>query len=230
MTTSPSTLRPFVYSAVPTIRRHSPEPGATDALARALAALLAPGDVVRLVGELGAGKTTLVRSLAAAVGADASLVNSPTFVIINEYPSPTAKLVHVDAYRLRSPDDLDALGWDRYAADPRRLLLVEWPDRIDAALPPVDECLTVTLAHDSPTSRDLTLAIPDSWHDRSAFAYVVEREPVRCPTTKAWVAPSAPTYPFADERARLADLNRWFTESYSLPRPLITDDEDESAK
>ncbi len=213
---------------VPTIRRHSPETGATEAIARAVADLIKPGDCVRLVGELGAGKTTLVRGVAAAMGCDPGLVNSPTFVMINEYDGARAKLVHVDAYRLRSPDDLEALGWDRYTGDPRAIMLVEWPERIDAALPPADRCLTVTITHDSPTSRSITMDVPESWRDRAAFAAFVERDPVRCPTTRVWVAPTAATYPFADDRARLADLNKWFTESYSLPRAMNADEDEES--
>ena len=213
---------------MPTIRRHSPEPGATDAIARALADVLEPGDVVRLVGELGAGKTTLVRGIAAAMGCDPGLVNSPTFVMINEYDGPRAKLVHVDAYRLHSPEDLESLGWDRYASDPRVVMLVEWPGRIDAALPSAERCLVVTIAHDSPTSRAIEMSVPEAWRGRAAFAAFVERDPVRCPTTRAWVSPTAATYPFADERARLADLNRWFTESYSLPRAMDADEDEES--
>lgn len=213
---------------MPTIRRHSPETGATEAIARAIADLIKPGDCLRLIGELGAGKTTLVRGIAAAMGCDPGLVNSPTFVMINEYDAPGAKLVHVDAYRLHSPEDLDSLGWDRYTTDPRAIMLVEWPDRIDAALPPADRCLTVSIAHDSPTSRAVTMSVPDAWRDRPAFAAFIERDPVRCSITQSWVSPTAATYPFANDRARLADLNRWFTESYSLPRAMNSDDDDES--
>lgn len=213
---------------VTTIRRHSPETGATEAIAQAIADLVRPGDVVRLIGELGAGKTTLVRGIAAAMGCDAGLVNSPTFVMINEYDGPRAKLVHVDAYRLHSAEDLEALGWDRYTGDPRVIMLIEWPDRIEAALPAADRCLTITIAHDSPSSRAITMSVPESWRDRAAYAAFVERDPVRCSITRTWVAPTAATYPFANDRARLADLNRWFTESYSLPRAMNADEDEES--
>lgn len=212
---------------VPLLRRHSPEPGATEAIARAIADLARPGDVVRLAGELGAGKTTLVRGVAGAMGCDPSLVNSPTFVMINEYECPRAKLVHVDAYRLRSAEDLEALGWDRYSGDPRVIMLVEWPERIEAALPAPERCLAVTLVHESASSRAVTISVPEAWRDRAAFAAFVERDPVRCPTTRAWVSPTSATYPFANDRARLADLNRWFTESYSLPRALSAEDDEE---
>lgn len=211
-----------------TIRRHSPETGATEAIAHAIADLVRAGDVVRLVGELGAGKTTLVRGIAAATGCDAGLVNSPTFVMINEYNGARAKLVHVDAYRLHSHEDLEALGWDRYTSDPRVVILVEWPDRIDAALPAAERCLTITIAHASPSSRAITMSVPESWRDRTAYAAFVERDPVRCPITRSWVPPTAATYPFANDQARLADLNRWFTESYSLFREIHVDEDEES--
>lgn len=96
------------------IERHVASLEDTRALARDLAGVLAPGDVVLLDGELGAGKTTLVRALVGALGGDEGLVSSPTFVVVNEYPIPGGRtLVHADAYRLSGPDDLDALGWDR---------------------------------------------------------------------------------------------------------------------
>ncbi|VAX42296.1 tRNA threonylcarbamoyladenosine biosynthesis protein TsaE, partial [hydrothermal vent metagenome] len=82
----------------------------TDALGCALAGILQPGDTLALLGDLGTGKTTLVRAIATARGIDPALVSSPTFVIVNEYPSPRQTdppLVHVDAYRLTSADDLD---------------------------------------------------------------------------------------------------------------------------
>ncbi|MFI4896757.1 MAG: tRNA (adenosine(37)-N6)-threonylcarbamoyltransferase complex ATPase subunit type 1 TsaE, partial [Phycisphaerales bacterium JB059] len=86
----------------------------TRAFARELGAMLRPGDVVLLDGPLGAGKTTLVRAMAGELGLDESMVSSPTFVVVNEYPGNGGPdLVHADAYRLSGSDDLDALGWDR---------------------------------------------------------------------------------------------------------------------
>ncbi len=219
----------FLYTfRVTTIRRHSPEIGATEAIAHAIADLIRPGDCIRLIGELGAGKTTLVRGIAGAMGCDPALVNSPTFVMINEYDGPRAKVVHVDAYRLHSPEDLEALGWDRYTSDPRVIMMVEWPDRIESELPEAARCLTITIAHDSPTSRAITIDVPESWRERPACAPFVERDPVRCSITRAWVAPTSVTYPFANDRARLADLNRWFTETYSLSRAIHADEDEDS--
>src|SRR5690349_20654727 len=97
--------------------RRSTSPEYTQALGRSLARVLAPGDVILLEGDLGAGKTTFVRALASGLGIDPGTVSSPTFVMVNQY-RPAApgspELVHVDAYRLRSPDDLDSLGWDQF--------------------------------------------------------------------------------------------------------------------
>ena len=97
----------------------SPEPAATEDLGRGLAALLAPGDVVVLRGDLGAGKTTLVRAAARALGVEGP-VTSPTFAIANAYAG-RIPVAHLDAWRLGDPDDeelglaLEAVGTDAVA-------------------------------------------------------------------------------------------------------------------
>ncbi len=111
---------------------------ATDRIGRRLGAALRPRHVVALIGPLGSGKTTLVKSVAASAGvADPRQVNSPTFVIVNEYdahsPAGPLRLYHVDAYRLRNAADLDALGFDEMAD--RGAVLVEWADRGAGLLP-----------------------------------------------------------------------------------------------
>jgi tRNA threonylcarbamoyladenosine biosynthesis protein TsaE len=118
---------------------------ATHALGARVGRALAVGDVLALVGPLGAGKTTLVKGIAAGAGvADARQVNSPTFVIVNEYDAlrTGVRLYHIDAYRLRGAGDLEALGFDEMAAF--GAVLVEWADKVPDALPP--DRLTITIA------------------------------------------------------------------------------------
>jgi tRNA threonylcarbamoyladenosine biosynthesis protein TsaE len=96
---------------------------------------LAPGSVVWLSGDLGTGKTAFVQALAAA--ADGEPARSPTFALVHEYPCPAGRLVHVDCYRLREPDearDIDFPGLLRAA----RLLVIEWPERAGAHAPSPD--------------------------------------------------------------------------------------------
>jgi tRNA threonylcarbamoyladenosine biosynthesis protein TsaE len=114
-------------------------------LAAAMAADLRPGNVVALCGDLGAGKTCFVRGLCKALGGDASLVNSPTFTIMQEYPVACGRLVHVDAYRLRGEDDLQTIGWDELLQDGNAVIAVEWPERIIGAIP--DTATRVVLEH-----------------------------------------------------------------------------------
>jgi len=97
--------------------------------------------VVGLSGELGAGKTTFAQAAAKALGVT-DTVNSPTFVIEKIYSlegSPPAggwqRLVHIDAYRLKNGDELKHLGWDELLADPSNLILVEWPEHVEGAIP-----------------------------------------------------------------------------------------------
>jgi tRNA threonylcarbamoyladenosine biosynthesis protein TsaE len=99
---------------------------ATEALGRAVGERLRPGDVVLLVGELGAGKTTFVRGACRALGVDGP-ITSPTFAIANRYPAAGGIAVsHLDLYRLASLDDEDPDLLDDYlGAD--RVVFIEWP-------------------------------------------------------------------------------------------------------
>jgi tRNA threonylcarbamoyladenosine biosynthesis protein TsaE len=209
----------------------------TLALAAGLADILQPGDVIALEGDLGAGKTTFVRGLATALSINPAHVSSPTFVFINHYPIPQGThalsrghLTHVDAYRLTSTEDLDALGWDRlFDPTTRRALdnsaaVIEWPRRIEPALPP--DAAWIEISASAPTTRHLRLGLPANWEKRERLDWLREREPIACRVTNQWVPPTSPTYPFATDRARDADLYQWFTGGYKTSRePRPTDEE-----
>ncbi len=132
----------------------SPSARTTGSLGRALGAALRPGDVVRLSGELGSGKTRFVKGLAEGLGAArAADVVSPTFLRIEEYGEGPSRLRHVDAYRMAGSAELDHLGaGDVLAAD--AVLVVEWPERIDDALPPTG--LRIRFLHSGPGARTLS--------------------------------------------------------------------------
>jgi tRNA threonylcarbamoyladenosine biosynthesis protein TsaE len=101
----------------------------TIAFGRALASLLAPPKLVLLRGDLGAGKTTLVKGIAAAFEAAAEEdVTSPTFTLIHEYRGPRAKLYHIDLYRIDTQRELDTLALDDLRSDDG-ILLIEWGEK-----------------------------------------------------------------------------------------------------
>jgi tRNA threonylcarbamoyladenosine biosynthesis protein TsaE len=127
-----------------------PNLAATEALGRRLGALLFPGSVVALIGQLGAGKTHLVRAIAEGAGvSDLSIVTSPTFVLLQEYHG-RVPIYHFDAYRLASAVAFDDLGaQELFEGD--GICLVEWADRVEACLPA--EHLRVELSVTSETSR-----------------------------------------------------------------------------
>jgi tRNA threonylcarbamoyladenosine biosynthesis protein TsaE len=122
---------------------------ATWRLAAQLAARLPNGGVVALQGELGAGKTTFVQGLARALGITRP-VTSPTFTLVGEYPGDHLLLVHMDLYRLRSPDDLLTIGFPEYL-ERKALVAVEWPERAGDLLPPETIWVTITLTADART-------------------------------------------------------------------------------
>lgn len=113
--------------------RFTRSPEETAALARELASLLEPGDVVLVSGGLGAGKTTFVRGLAAGLGIDPDEVCSPTFTLIHEYRGGRLTLYHADLYRL-DREAADDLGIEELGARDG-ILAIEWPDRLMHGLP-----------------------------------------------------------------------------------------------
>jgi tRNA threonylcarbamoyladenosine biosynthesis protein TsaE len=109
------------------ITTHSSEE--TIAFGRALAELLAPPKLVLLRGDLGAGKTTLVKGIAAAFdAASEENVTSPTFTLVHEYRGPRANLYHIDLYRIDTPRQLETLGLDDLRSD-NSILLIEWGEK-----------------------------------------------------------------------------------------------------
>jgi tRNA threonylcarbamoyladenosine biosynthesis protein TsaE len=126
------------------VKRATRSARATHALGVRLGRLLRPGDVVALVGDLGAGKTQLVRGVSAGAEVPPSEVSSPSFAIVATYHG-RIPVHHADLYRIADEDELYATGFgDLVGGD--GALLVEWADRIPAALP--EEKLTIRLAHD----------------------------------------------------------------------------------
>jgi tRNA threonylcarbamoyladenosine biosynthesis protein TsaE len=111
----------------------SRSPQQTQRLGFRLGALLKPGDVLGLSGDLGSGKTTLVQGIAQGWGT-IDAVSSPTFVLVNSYRRPDSKLLHhLDAYRIDSAMEAEDLDLEEMLDSGP--LLVEWVERIDAALP-----------------------------------------------------------------------------------------------
>jgi len=122
-----------------------PDVNATEHLAMDLAASIAPGDLVTLSGDLGAGKTTLARAVLRYLAGDAQLeVPSPTFTLMQVYELPHFPVVHADLYRVTTVAELSELGWDEAADNPA--VIVEWPDRAGSLLQPDRLDIAITLA------------------------------------------------------------------------------------
>jgi tRNA threonylcarbamoyl adenosine modification protein YjeE len=115
---------------------------ATLRLGERLAGLVRGGDAIALIGDLGAGKTTLVTGLVAGLGGGAAA--SPTFALVNEYPAGRLVVWHVDLYRIERAAELPELGLDDVIGDRRGICVVEWADRF-AVLPP--DHLRIELGH-----------------------------------------------------------------------------------
>ncbi len=125
--------------------------------AKKFARTLKGGEVIGLIGELGAGKTVFARGLAAGLGLKQK-ITSPTFVLMRVYPVESRKagissktklfngvnpvkrgtiknFVHIDAYRIKTAGDLEAIGAQEYLADPESIVLIEWADRVKKLWP-----------------------------------------------------------------------------------------------
>ena len=128
----------------------------TATIAADLAATLAPGSVVLLYGDLGAGKTAFVRGLAQGLGVAAEEVSSPTFTIVQEYRGGRLPLFHVDLYRLNDPREIDDLGLDEIAAE--GVLAIEWAEKLPRALPGPVVMIRIAAAEDEAR----TIAVAES--------------------------------------------------------------------
>jgi tRNA threonylcarbamoyladenosine biosynthesis protein TsaE len=129
-------------------------PEATGRFARLFAARLAPPALVTLRGELGAGKTTLVRDILHALGVE-GVVASPSFTLAQSYEGAASlRLHHLDLYRLGPGADVTLFAWEDYL-DGASLTFVEWPEAGAAELPPAD--VDIALTHRTPDSRGLEL-------------------------------------------------------------------------
>jgi tRNA threonylcarbamoyladenosine biosynthesis protein TsaE len=115
------------------LERTTSDESQTHALGVALGQRLRAGDIVELIGELGAGKTRLVRGIAQGAGHDPDEVSSPTYVLMSEHRTPGATpILHIDAYRIAGAEELRDAGYDHAA--PGALVLIEWADRLEGAL------------------------------------------------------------------------------------------------
>lgn len=142
---------------------------ATERLGIALAKGLLPGAIVALNGPLGAGKTRLVKAIAAKLGVDRRDVNSPTFVLIHEYPGPLT-LYHFDAYRLRDTDEFLELGAEELM-ESQGACLIEWAERVAEVLP--EDRLTIGIEVAGSSARRFVLS---SSGPKSASVLVKTRE------------------------------------------------------
>lgn len=128
------------------------------------------GDVVALQGELGAGKTQFVRGMAEGLGLNPRQVSSPTFVLVQEYEPPSDRsnkllLVHIDAYRIKSDEDLASIGWHGQGEELREqaVVAVEWASLIKPALG--EDVLWVRIEHE-PDGRRISLWAQGTWRDK----------------------------------------------------------------
>ena len=129
-----------------------------DSVGQHLAAQITPGCRAYFYGAMGAGKTTLIKSLCAAMGID-DVVASPTFALVNEYRQLNGNPVfHFDFYRVNTPSEVYDLGYEEYFYNtPEAVCLAEWPEVVEQLLP-TDNALRIELTANTDGSRTLKIA------------------------------------------------------------------------
>ena len=220
--------------------------GQTLELGRLLAGCLRDGDVLALDGELGAGKTQLVRGLAEGLGLSSQQVASPTFVLVHEYRrqdenasaliTPKSDhlpgvLVHIDAYRLRCLEDLESIGWSSHESDAADVLMemrrgavvvIEWAEKLGSALG--EDMLRVRLEHRGQEQRQITLHCCGNWRERQESmtkALAAWSQPTSpCPICGQAVQGDGEQFPFCSKRCRMVDLGKWLGGDYRISRPV----------
>lgn len=133
---------------------HSKSPSETRRLGRGIGKLLRPGDVVALVGELGTGKTQLIKGLASGIGVKrSSYLTSPSFVLVNEYGGKIP-FYHIDLFRLKDEREVEGLGLEEYLQG-NGITAIEWADKIPSSLP--KELLWIYLYYTGQQTRSIEL-------------------------------------------------------------------------
>ncbi len=140
------------------LRLHSGSPDDTFEIARLLGLSLAPGDVVALTGDLGAGKTCFCKGIGAALGIPPDRIVSPTFTIVTEHEGKPP-LVHVDVYRIDTPGEAAGIGLDETLAGSGAVCVVEWAEKLGELLP--TDCIRVTFTISGDDSREIEVSAPD---------------------------------------------------------------------
>ncbi|MGB2806728.1 MAG: tRNA (adenosine(37)-N6)-threonylcarbamoyltransferase complex ATPase subunit type 1 TsaE [Sedimentisphaerales bacterium] len=141
----------------------SNSPEETIEFGRRIGSQLKGGEVIGICGLLGSGKTHLIKGIAAGAGAqDSKQVNSPTFVIVNEYAG-RLDIYHIDAYRLNSIAEFEMLGFDEYCHR-QSVVLIEWADKIESALQAIDY-IRIELQHAGETKRKIHVENAPSYID-----------------------------------------------------------------
>jgi tRNA threonylcarbamoyladenosine biosynthesis protein TsaE len=136
-----------------TLTSNSPEQ--TVELGRRIGRQLRGGEVFAIYGPLGSGKTRLIKGIATGAGAeDLRNVTSPTFVLVNQYEG-RFDIYHIDAYRLGSIAEFEALGFDDFCY-PQSVVLIEWADKIESAICSID-LIRIELAHTGEHTRSIRL-------------------------------------------------------------------------
>jgi tRNA threonylcarbamoyladenosine biosynthesis protein TsaE len=137
-------------------------------LGRKIGSVLRGGEVIAFIGDLGSGKTRLIKGIVLGLEArDARQVTSPTFVLVNEYSGRggTIHIYHIDAYRIETLVEFAALGFDEYCR-PDSVVLIEWADKILPTLEGLDT-IEVRLEHVSKNLRKITISnTPDGLFDK----------------------------------------------------------------
>ena len=217
----------------------------TVALGEAIAPFLRAGDLLALVGELGAGKTQFVRGLANGLGVERNVVVSPTFVIAQEYFSQQPgkpRLIHIDAYRIQKLDELESIGYeitgDLLGGELREnsIIAIEWADRLDELVG--SDRLEVQLSHVGGDERKIEIFAHGNWGERlKGMMSVLEKAKGiratpqaaknKCPICAKPVAVEEVTFPFCSKRCKTIDLGRWISGDYVISRPIDQSDLEE---
>ena len=207
----------------------------TEQLGETIATTIVPPIVLAIDGEMGAGKTQLVRGLAKGLGLDPAEISSPTFVICALHEG-ACRLVHMDAYRLGSLDELETIGYEEMLEEHSLVMAIEWASRIMDAIP--EKRIEIRIAHRGETSRGIeVIDRRDDSHQRARLSETladlfdardipIDKKEGACPTCGRAIEEDAIEFrPFCSSRCRMADLGKWLGGYYSISREITADEE-----